>query len=270
MQAQARELWAECFQPPCHPLPAMRDLFTFQNQACWEERLRKEAAARAAWKVKHGHKYPKERSLPRKRLQQAFLHSAPGVGPLPATSSPDRRTGLPETQGVRAQPPGRVGVQEAQRATREPSGQTERGSLEMRPVPSNTRQLLFQGLSHDGQGRALYLRERNRQKPAEKFRYPVLSSWEYGWHVGKGHHLSPFQAFAGSLAPSPASCSVPTPSPARPPGSLPLSRQAPPRVQAFAHLVCLPAMFLLPLSLLGNFHMSPPRGSLLRVLQAAF
>ncbi|XP_070247714.1 protein SPMIP1 isoform X1 [Myotis yumanensis] len=162
----------------------MRDLFTFQNQACWEERLRKEAAARAAWKVNHGHKYPKERSLPRKRLQQALLHSAPGVGSLPATSSPDRRTGLPETQGVRAQPPGTVGVQEAQRATREPAGQTKRGSLEMRRVPSSTRQLLFQGLSHDGQGRALYLRERNRKKPAEKFRYPVLSSWEYGWHVG--------------------------------------------------------------------------------------
>lgn len=248
----------------------MKDLLTSQGQARWEERIRKEAVARATWKVNHGHKYPKERSLPGKRLQQALFHSPLGVGTLPATSSPDRRTGLPETKGVGAPPSRRVDIQEAQRATRGPAGQTKPESLEMKPVPSSTLQLLFQGISHDGQGRASYLRERNRQKPAEKFQYPILSSWEYGWHVGKGHHLLPFQAFAGSLAPSPASCFITPHSPAHPPGSLSLSRQAPSLFQAFAHLVCLPGMFLLPLPLLANFHMSPPPGSLLRVLQAAF
>lgn len=199
---------------PAILLPAMKDLFTSRGQACWEERIRKEVIARTTWKVKHGHKYPKERSLPGKQLQQALFHSPLGVGSLPATSSPDRRTGLPETKEVRAQLSRGVGVQEVQRATRGPTGQTKPGSLEMRPVPSSTLQLLFQGISHDGQGRALYLRERNRQKPEEKFQYPIVSSWEYGWHVGKGHHLLPFQAFAGSLPPSPASCFITPHSPA--------------------------------------------------------
>ncbi|XP_025312379.3 protein ATP6V1FNB [Canis lupus dingo] len=54
----------------------------------------------------------------------------------------------------------------------------------MRRAPPGTLKLLFQGISHDGQGRALYLRERHRQKPEEKFLYPVLSSWEYGWNIG--------------------------------------------------------------------------------------
>ncbi|XP_044611064.1 uncharacterized protein [Equus asinus] len=96
----------------------MKDLFLSQNQACWQEHIQKEAAARVAWKINYGHKYPKEGPIPGKRLQQAPLRSALGVGPMPVTSSPDSKE------------------------------------------------------------------ERHRQKPEEKYPYPILSSWEYGWHVG--------------------------------------------------------------------------------------
>ncbi|XP_036286617.1 protein ATP6V1FNB [Pipistrellus kuhlii] len=168
----------------------MKDLLTAQGQACWKERIRKETVARATWTVTHGHKYAKERSRPGKRPQQAVFHPALGGGSLPAPGSPDGRTGrtgrtgLPETERVGAQPPGGMGDQEAQRAARAPAGQTKPETLEMRPVPLHTLQLLFHGVSHDGQGRASYLRERSRQKPADKFQYPILSSWEYGWHLG--------------------------------------------------------------------------------------
>lgn len=200
----------------------MRDLFTSQNQAFWQEYIQKEAAARVAWKLNYGHKYPKERPGPRKRLQQAPCRSALGVGPLPVTSFPDSkevRVGPPETKGVCGQlsrevdvqgpPPKEDRVWEAKRATWGPAGQTKPEGLGMRQVPPSTLQLLFQGISHDGQGRALYLRERHRQKPEEKFQYPILSSWEYGWHVGKGHHhLAIPDLCRQALPPSQAPCFI--------------------------------------------------------------
>lgn len=186
------------------PCTAMRDLCTTQSQAYWQERIQKETTARVTWKINYGHKYLKEGPVPRKRLQRAPLRLALGAGPLPATSAPESkeiRDGWPETKGVQDQLSKGVGVQgpppkgekawEAQRDPRGPAVQTRPGVLEMRQVPASTLRLLFQGISHDGQGRASYLRERHRQKPEEKFLYPVLSSWEYGWHMGKGcHHLA--------------------------------------------------------------------------------
>lgn len=65
----------------------------------------------------------------------------------------------------------------------------------MKPPTSATLKLLFQGISHDGQGRTLYLKERHQLIPEKKYKYPMVSSWEYGWHVGKTITLLPFQAF---------------------------------------------------------------------------
>uniref|UniRef100_A0A8C4YMM2 Sperm microtubule inner protein 1 C-terminal domain-containing protein n=1 Tax=Gopherus evgoodei TaxID=1825980 RepID=A0A8C4YMM2_9SAUR len=56
---------------------------------------------------------------------------------------------------------------------------------EMRPATPKTKHLLYQGISWEGQGRHLYLQERKLKNPEEKFHYPVLSSWEYGWRLGK-------------------------------------------------------------------------------------
>ena len=188
---------AEWFLPLLSfPLTAMRDLCTTQNQACWQECIRKEAAARVAWKIHYGHKYLKGGPTPRKWVQRTPFGSA--LAATSSTESKEVQVGWPESKGVRDQLSGGGGVQglspkgnkvwEAQRATQGPSVQPKPEGLEMRQVPPSTLQLFFQGLSHDGQGRALYLRERHRQKPEEKFLYPILSSWEYGWHVGKGHH----------------------------------------------------------------------------------
>ncbi|KAF6099770.1 hypothetical protein HJG60_011507 [Phyllostomus discolor] len=172
----------------------MKDLFTSQNQACWQERIWKEAAARVSWKINYGHKYLKEGPLPKKRLQRAPFSSALAVGPLPAPSSPDSKDQTARDQGgpgSALQESGGPGplAQGRQRlggpkSNSESVGQAKPKDLGMKQVPPSTLQLLFQGISHDGQGRALYLRERHQQKPEEKFQYPVLSSWEYGWHLG--------------------------------------------------------------------------------------
>ncbi|KAM9592953.1 protein SPMIP1 [Trichechus inunguis] len=174
----------------------MRELLTTQSQACWKEHIQREATARAIWKLNYGHKYLKDGRVPRKQPQQVQPSSASWASPVPATCSPNRkevRVAWPETKGVQNQPSRTVGGQgpppktdrarEVQGAAQGPAGQTRAGGLEMQPAPASTLQLLFQGVSHDGEGRAMYLRERYRQKPQEKFQYPILSSWEYGWHM---------------------------------------------------------------------------------------
>ncbi|XP_064450710.1 uncharacterized protein LOC135364756 isoform X2 [Mirounga angustirostris] len=162
--------------PAPSPPTAMRDLSTTQSRACWQEHIQKETTARGAWKINYGHKYLKEGPMPRKRLQRARLGLALGAGPLAVTSSPESKEvqdGRPETKGVRHQLSRGVGVQgsppkgdkvwETQRGPQGPAVQTRPEGLEMRQVPPSTLQLLFQGISHDGQGRASYLRERHRR-----------------------------------------------------------------------------------------------------------
>ena len=210
---------AECFLPP-RPLPhtAMKDLFTSQKQACWQEHIRKETAARVAWNLNYGHGHLKEGALPRKQPQKAPFRSALGAGPSQATSSPDSKevpAGRPETRELQDQLSRGVGVQgpapkvdrgwQAQSATRGPADQTKPVGSGMRQVPPCTLQLLFQGISHDGQGRASYLRERYRQKPEEKFLYPIVSSWEYGWHMGKSHHPLAIPGLGRRAQPCPSS-----------------------------------------------------------------
>lgn len=152
---------AECFLPP-RPLPhtAMKDLFTSQKQACWQEHIRKETAARVAWNLNYGHKHPKEGAVPRKRPQKAPFRSALGAGPSQATSSPDSKevpAGRPETRGLQGQLSRGAGVQgpapkvdrgwQAQKPTRGPADQTKPVGSGMRQVPPSALQLLFQGVS---------------------------------------------------------------------------------------------------------------------------
>ncbi|KAM9707947.1 protein SPMIP1-like [Menidia menidia] len=62
----------------------------------------------------------------------------------------------------------------------------------MRPVSPQTRQTLYQDASQPvripERGRSLYLRRRGHIRPEEKFDFPLLSSWEYGWRLGD-HNL---------------------------------------------------------------------------------
>ncbi|KAJ0002539.1 hypothetical protein NQD34_007688 [Periophthalmus magnuspinnatus] len=54
----------------------------------------------------------------------------------------------------------------------------------MRPASPQTRQSLYQGSSHQGRGRSQYLRSRGLMLPEQKFDFPLVSSWEYGWRLG--------------------------------------------------------------------------------------
>lgn len=56
---------------------------------------------------------------------------------------------------------------------------------EMYPVPPATRALLYEGISHDLQGRYHYLNTRKLDLPEMRYLFPVTTSFTYGWQLGE-------------------------------------------------------------------------------------
>ena len=171
----------------------MRDLLNPTNQAFWGERVRKEVVTRATWNARYGHKYLKEGSKIRNQSQTIPFGSVLKAGPVPSTGSPVRKevqVGWRESSGFQGSRP-----RQARRGLQYTAVEGRPEDLEMKPPAPATLKLLFEGISRDGQGRNLYLKERHQVIPEKKYKYPMVSSWEYGWHVGKTITLLPFQAF---------------------------------------------------------------------------
>uniref|UniRef100_UPI003AAE420F protein SPMIP1 n=1 Tax=Centroberyx gerrardi TaxID=166262 RepID=UPI003AAE420F len=127
----------------------MRGLLTTQSQNCYREQIQKEMLSRLAWKSRYASLYP-----------SCFRPRPPG--PTVFFCAPPPRTVLPPV-------------------TKAPEKQRDLGL--MRPVSPQTRQTLYQAAQH-GKGRSLYLQRRGQKRPEEKFDFPLLSSWEYGWRLG--------------------------------------------------------------------------------------
>lgn len=162
----------------------MRDLLGTHGHAFWQERICKERAVRVAWHASYGHRAWKAMPLQRKQVQKTPLGAVPAPQrkcpkPQETREQTSRKAGIPGT------PPQASSTDREARTAPPPPDPSE--SLEMRKAPARVLQLLYR----EGQGAAAYLRERHRQKPEEKFRYPILSSWEYGWHAGKVAILLP-------------------------------------------------------------------------------
>uniref|UniRef100_A0A3Q3M3K9 Si:ch211-193l2.10 n=1 Tax=Labrus bergylta TaxID=56723 RepID=A0A3Q3M3K9_9LABR len=56
--------------------------------------------------------------------------------------------------------------------------------------PGNTSAETTQLPHQPGKGRSLYLQRRGQIRPEERFDFPVLSSWEYGWRLGRMNTLT--------------------------------------------------------------------------------
>ncbi|XP_063147798.1 protein SPMIP1 isoform X1 [Candoia aspera] len=156
----------------------MRGLLTTQEQDGWRELINKEAFCRVSWKAKYGCKYPQRLPNHGVSRQKCLL---PAIY-LPKEDSSSRNQEEAPPKGDQQQP-----LEEK----RELSLQDPLPEMRV-PTPETT-QLLYKGFSHEGKGRQQYLKERMMKSPEEKFRYPVLSSWDYGWHLGLevwGYQLS--------------------------------------------------------------------------------
>ncbi|NP_001388197.1 protein ATP6V1FNB [Rattus norvegicus] len=55
---------------------------------------------------------------------------------------------------------------------------------EMYPVPPDTKALLYEGISHDLQGRYQYLNTRKLDLPETRYLFPITTNFTYGWQLG--------------------------------------------------------------------------------------
>ncbi|XP_041634311.1 protein ATP6V1FNB [Cheilinus undulatus] len=149
----------------------MQSLLTTQSQNCYREQIQKEMLTRLAWRRRYAELYPScynPGNINTKTPQQPHLPADPRAVPPTVTSTPEKKSDL-------LHPPPSVASSE--------EGQLSVAPL-MRPVSPQTRMALYQESSHHGKGRSLYLQRRGRIRPEDKFDFPVLSSWEYGWRLG--------------------------------------------------------------------------------------
>ncbi|XP_062301571.1 protein SPMIP1 [Scomber scombrus] len=152
----------------------MRCQLTTQSQNCYREQIQKEMLTRLAWKSRYAKLYPSCDNPPKNSTDSTQLPQLPAdtqaVLP-PVTRTPEKKSNPPFLRP----PPPALSVEE--------EGQLSVAPL-MRPVSPKTRKALYQDSSHHGKGRSLYLQRRGQRRPEEKFDFPVLSSWEYGWRLG--------------------------------------------------------------------------------------
>ncbi|KAM8867946.1 uncharacterized protein ACB058_005843 [Synchiropus picturatus] len=153
----------------------MRGLLTTRSQNAYREQIKKETLTRLAWKDRYAELYPTCCSRYRPPAE------AP-VEPRTATLPPIVRP--PEAQSDHppaAAPP----TEERMQLHVPPTFQAPHGSDWATGVLQ-------------GKGRSLYLQRRNQLPPEEKFHFPLLSSWDYGWRLGT-HSL---YSASGHMTPS--------------------------------------------------------------------
>ncbi|XP_034725984.1 protein ATP6V1FNB [Etheostoma cragini] len=152
----------------------MRCLLTTQSQNGYREQIQKETLTRLAWKSRYADLYScySPRNSSTESTQLPHLPADPRAVLAPVTRTIEEQSNLPP------RPPPRPPVRplEGERRLNAPPL--------MRAVSPQTRLALYQDSSHHGKGRSLYLKRRGHIRPEEKFDFPVLSSWEYGWRLG--------------------------------------------------------------------------------------
>ncbi|XP_074049847.1 protein SPMIP1 [Macrotis lagotis] len=134
-----------------------------QRQNFWKEDYLKEIMLRCDWHRKYGAKV-KAKQAARDATRKVF--KLPTLGPKTPPSP------LPLPPPPPKEPP------------KPPPPLKEAPATEMFPVPPETRDLLYQGISHDLQGRFNYLENRKLAKPEERYPFPVTTNFIYGWQLG--------------------------------------------------------------------------------------
>ncbi|KAI6654308.1 hypothetical protein LOD99_706 [Oopsacas minuta] len=139
----------------------MRGVVDTQKSNFWKESLKKEAQLRKDWHLRYSKEFVKSQSARRPR-KIATIDFTPIVvpDPIPPATRQTKPASAPQ-----------------------PSGTISADFTEMRPATVNTHQMLYQGISHHGEGRYRYLNARKRIGPEVKFTYPQTYSMEYGWKI---------------------------------------------------------------------------------------
>ncbi len=134
-------------------------------QNSWKELIEKEASTRIACKLRDAEAKDDDDWFKRSKYTENRPFT---VNQLPTIVFPPRPV---------RQKPADILLQLANK-------QKETASLsEMKPADDKTKTLLFEGFTKEEKGRYQYLRARTAHNPEDKYEFPLLSSWEYGWKL---------------------------------------------------------------------------------------
>ncbi|XP_063165112.1 protein SPMIP1 [Candoia aspera] len=151
------------------------------QQNFWKEEYLKEIMLRFGWHQKYGALVKaKQESLRerRKKAEDTTLH-LPSIRPLPI--KPSSPPPLPKPAGPLPRERDLTGLDASIL------------EMEMKPAPREVRNLLYQGISHEDEGRYRYLKMRLLVPPEEKYTFPITTNFTYGWQMGKmaSFHMAP-------------------------------------------------------------------------------
>ncbi|XP_060635661.2 protein SPMIP1 [Anolis sagrei] len=144
------------------------------QQNFWKEEYQKEMMVRYKWHQKYGAIVKAKQASQRERHQRAVDNTLrlPSVK-APAPVKPKSPPPPPSSPAEPARERDLTGLD------------TLILEAEMKPVPREVRALIYQGISHEDEGRHRYLKTRLLLNPEDKYTFPVTTNFNYGWQMGK-------------------------------------------------------------------------------------
>jgi hypothetical protein len=142
-------------------------------QNTWKELIEKEANTRIQSKLKHESNKEDDEWFVRSKYTQSnqIISSQPPVkAPITDINYPPRP--------VKQSPSEQIAQLTAQLRANSANLLTD-----MKKPDEKQIQLLYDGFSKEEKGRYQYLKSRKSENPEDKFEYPLLSSFEYGWKL---------------------------------------------------------------------------------------
>ena len=157
-------------------MPLRGDLIADERlQKCYTEQIIREAYARADWSVKHkdlmeaslarseGRVHKRDRPSTAQLIENIKKLRGPPIPPEIKHTRKTFTTVYPE-----------LNEQELTEKLKE---------FNMKQAEPNIKKQIYHGISHFGEGRALYLKNRSNTLPEEKWKYSQTSSQDYGWRL---------------------------------------------------------------------------------------
>ncbi|CAF0837707.1 unnamed protein product [Brachionus calyciflorus] len=139
-------------------------------QNTWKELIEKEAATRIACKLKQEETGKNEDEW---FDRSKYTLNKPLTGNLPTSLNFPPRPARKNT------------TEEIEKLTEQLKASGANLLTDMRPPNEKTVKLLYDGFTKEEKGRYQYLKARKTENPEDKFEYPLLSSFEYGWKLNE-------------------------------------------------------------------------------------
>ena len=137
-------------------------------QNFWTEAINKEANVRFEWQLRYSKEFSRnafKSQPPKKKTLQLNDDLAQRIKELESSVSSNVPT---SSEGV---------------SDKAESLQKSNPLIDMNPPSKDVFGLLYDGLSHHGEGRYAYLRKRLEVPPDKRYSFPLVSSMNYGWKI---------------------------------------------------------------------------------------